>query len=473
MDRSNGSWCSILLGLLALLVTAGAQAQSGGWSQDQKLSASDGAAGDWFGYSVSLSSDGTGALIGDFVSNGGSAYIYRRDAVSGVWSEDEKLLALDGVVGDAFGVSVSLSSDGSVALVGAGLDDDNGTDSGSAYVYTRDPVTGAWTEEAKLLASDGAADDLFGYSVSLSSDGESALIGAQRDDDNGLDSGSAYVFARDPVTAIWTEEAKLLAPDGAAEDLFAHSVSLSSDGTAALAGAYRDDDNGLESGSAYVFARDPGTGLWTAEAKLLAPDGVANDTFGYSVSLSSNGSAALVGAPGDDGNGSGTGTVFAYAGAAYVYARNPATGAWAGEVKLVASDRAIDDQFGHSVSLSADGTAALAGAPYDDDNGLTSGSAYVFTRNSKGGWTEATKLIAGDGAASDQLGYSLSISSDGALALSGAYGDDDNGAESGSAYLFSGTPPPTVPAIPWVGLLALVLTGMGWMAIRRTRFSEA
>jgi hypothetical protein len=104
----------------------------------------------------------------------------------------QKLTASDGAAGDRFGSSVSLSGDGSVALVGAYADDDKGTNSGSAYIFTRNGST--WTEQAKLVASDGASDDRFGYSVSLSSDGNTALIGAYLDDDKGTDSGAAYVY---------------------------------------------------------------------------------------------------------------------------------------------------------------------------------------------------------------------------------------------------------------------------------------
>ena len=123
-------------------------------------------------------------------------------------------------------------------------------------MFTRDAVTGLWTEQEKLLPADGATNDQFGYSVSLSSTDDTALVGAWRDGDNGTDSGSAYVFTRDAVTGLWTEQEKLLPADGAANDRFGTSVSLSSTGAKALVGAYGDDDNGTDSGSAYVFFLD-------------------------------------------------------------------------------------------------------------------------------------------------------------------------------------------------------------------------
>jgi hypothetical protein len=134
---------------------------------------------------------------------------------------------------------------GDRALVGAIFDDDSGDDSGSAYVFDFDGTT--WSQAAKLTPDDGAASDIFGRSVSLS--GDRALVGAFWDDDNGGNSGSAYVFDFDGTT--WSQSAKLTPDDGAASDQFGYSVSLS--GHRALVGAFLDDDNGDNSGSAYVF----------------------------------------------------------------------------------------------------------------------------------------------------------------------------------------------------------------------------
>jgi hypothetical protein len=283
-----------------------------------------------------------------------------------------KLLPADGAASDIFGLSVSLSSTGETALVGAYQDDDNGINSGSAYVFTRDTFTGLWTEQEKLLPADGAANEWFGYSVSLSSTGDTALVGARLDDDNGFGSGSAYVFTRDAVTGLWTEQEKLLPADGAESDLFGYSVSLSSTGDTALVGAYLDDDNGPNSGSAYVFTRDAVTGLWTDQGKLLPADGAPSDAFGYSVSLSSTGDTALMGAIiSDDDNGLASGS-------AYVFTRDAVTGLWTEQEKLLPADGAANDRFGTSVSLSSTGAKALVGAYGDDDNGTDSGSAYVF-----------------------------------------------------------------------------------------------
>ncbi|MDC3960907.1 FG-GAP repeat protein [Polyangium jinanense] len=164
-------------------------------------------------------------------------------------------------------------------------------DEGALYPIVIDPLV--WTQHAKLLPSDGAAEHDFGLAVALS--GDTALVGAQGDDDQGSNSGSAYVFVRSGE--VWTQQAKLLPSDGAADHHFGFSVALADD--TALVGAYGDDDQGSFSGSAYVFVRSGA--VWTQQAKLLPSDGATSDFFGRSVALS--GDTALVGAEGNDDQG--------------------------------------------------------------------------------------------------------------------------------------------------------------------------
>jgi len=324
------------------------------WSQQQKLTAPDGAAGDLFGYSVSISGDY--AIVGAFYdddkgSNSGSSYIFKRDGTG--WSQQTKLLASDGAANDHFGESVSISGD--YAIVGAEGDDDKGSNSGSAYIFKRDGT--GWSQQQKLTASDGAAGDFFGASVSIS--GDLAIVGAVWDDDKGANSGSAYIFRWDGTS--WSQQQKLLPSDGAAEDWFGSSVSISGD--LAIVGAESDDDKGSYSGSAYIFRWD-GT-AWVQQQKLTASDGATYDNFGYSVSIS--GDLAIVGAHGDDDKGD-------FSGSAYIFKRNGTS--WSQQQKLTASDGAAGDFFGDSVSISGD--YATVGAVWDDDKGSDSGSAYVF-----------------------------------------------------------------------------------------------
>jgi hypothetical protein len=249
-------------------------------------------------------------------------------------------------------------------------------------------------------------------------EGDTALVGAEWDDEEGFDSGSAYVFVRSDTG--WTQQAKLTPSDGAEGDFFGRSVAVNGD--TAVIGAVYDDDRGLQSGSAYVFVRS-GTS-WTQQAKLLASDGEWVDTFGSSVAV--DGDTVLVGAAGDDDSGNSSGS-------AYVFVRNGTS--WTQQIKLWAADGAADDNFGSSVAL--DGNAAVIGA-YGDDAGdndqySKSGSAYVFVRNGTS-WSQQVKLLAPDGETEDVFGYSVAVS--GSTALIGVYGDDDKGMNSGSAYVF-------------------------------------
>jgi hypothetical protein len=409
MLRNSKKWFGVVAAIAVSLAVSGTARAGTAWLEKQKLLASDGAADDNFGYSVSISGDSAivGALYDD--DNGtdsGSAYIFKWNGTS--WIQQAKLLASDGEAGDRFGRSVSISGD--LAIAGAYGDDDNGYWSGSAYIFKWNGTS--WIQQAKLLASDGAAYDEFGISVSIS--GDLAVVGAYRDDDNGSTSGSAYIFKWDGTN--WSQRAKLLASDGAAYDEFGISVSIS--GNLAIVGAYGDDANGTDSGSAYIFKWD-GTS-WSQQAKLLASDGAADDFFGWSVSIS--GDLTIVGAFYDDANGTDSGS-------AYIFKWNGTN--WVEQQKLLASDGAAGDLFGISVSISGD--LAIVGAHNDNDNGSNSGSAYIFKWDGTN-WVEQAKLLASDGADDDEFGISVSISGD--LVIVGAHGNDDNGTDSGSAYIF-------------------------------------
>ncbi|MEO0508580.1 MAG: FG-GAP repeat protein [Verrucomicrobiota bacterium] len=375
------------------------------WSEQQKLTANDAAEGDEFGISVSIS--GETALVGARGDGSGSAYVFARSGSS--WSEQQKLTVTNAAADARFGHAVSLSSD--TALIGAYQDDANGSESGSAYVFVRTGTT--WSEQHKLTAIDAAPNDRFGYAVSLSEN--TALIGAYQDDAKGSDSGSAYVFVREGVN--WSEQQKLTADDGAEDDRFGWSVSVSEE--IALVGAPRDDDLGTSTGSAYVFVRS-GTN-WSEEQKLIADDTSAGDRFGSSVSVS--GDTAMIGAPRDDDGHNN-------AGSAYILIRDGTS--WSQDEKFISGDNAEDDQFGFSVSL--DGDTALIGVPGDNEAGSDSGCAYVFERTGNE-WNQQAKLIASDGAAGDRFGVSVSVS--GNIALVGAHLDDDGKDNSGSAYAFA------------------------------------
>ncbi|WP_417910106.1 FG-GAP repeat protein [Candidatus Electronema sp. PJ] len=344
----------------------------------QKLLADDGTVFDQFGYSVAVS--GETAVIGayqkeEYTDNYyGSAYVFVQ-AADGKWSQQAKLTTDDGV-----GKSVSVS--GNTAVVGAIADD---SDSGSAYVFVRD-ADGKWSQQAKLTADDGAAHDWFGFSVAVS--GNTAVIGALGDTDNGNQSGATYVFVR-AADGTWTQQVKLLASDRAPGGLFGMSVAVSGD-TAVIGDPSSD--------AAYIFIRAGGD-TWMQQAKLRASDGAAGDLlFGRSVALSED--TAVIGAYGDDDKGS-----------AYVFVR-AADGTWTQQAKLLASDRLFDDSFGVSVAVSGD--MAVIGASEDEysKRGRSSGSAYIFVRAADSTWTQQAKLLAPEGTTNDRFGNSVAVSGD-------------------------------------------------------------
>ena len=384
-----------------------------------KLTANDAGPTRWFGYAVAIS--GNTALVGSHRygnvtvgADAGAAYVFERNA-EGSWEQVAKLMASDAAHGDLFGWSVAIS--GNTALVGANWDDDAGNASGAAYVFERN-AGGTWQEVAKFRANDTGAEDQFGWSVAIS--GTTALVGVPGDDDAGSNSGAAYVFVRD-AGGTWGQVAKLRASDGRADFQVGGSVSISGD--RALVGR----SGSVLVGTAYIFERHAGgANVWGQVARLEAVEFGFIDWFGTSVSI--DGDTVVAGAP--------------LLGSAFVF-RRTAEGFWAKAAKLTASDAAQDDHFGHEVSISGD--TVLVGAPQDDDAGSASGSAYIFARDpGTGSWSQQRKLRASDAAAEDRFGDGVALS--GTTALVGAPLNDDAGNFSGSAYVFK--PPASADAGP-------------------------
>jgi len=317
-----------------------------GWVEQQKLTASDGGAGDVFGSAVAIDGDVAvvGAPLGFFQA--GAAYVFER--VGTAWTEAAILHSPTPGGFHSFGQSVAV--DGDTIVVGAPHAGPS-MQLGEAFVFRKNG--GAWGLEATLLASDGQAGDWFGASVAVSAD--LAIVGSSKDKDLGFDAGSAYAFAR--IGATWVEVGKLLASDGASSDRFGAAVAL--DDTTAAIGAWGDDDLGSGAGAAYVF--QPDVAGWAEQAKLLASDGDDGDVLGGSLAL--EGDTLVVGANIDDGGGS-----------AYVF--RGAGASWTEERKLTASDGAPGESYGYSVGVSND--VAIVGANLHEGVGADSGGAYLY-----------------------------------------------------------------------------------------------
>lgn len=373
------------------------------WNQAAKLNALDGAREDRFGLAVCLSNDR--ALIGaptddDNGDSSGSVYVFEFDGST--WSETAKLISSNGADGDRFGAAIDLSANR--ALIGSPLHENNGSRTGAAHMFEFDGAN--WNETGRLIAMDGGADDLFGASVDLF--GDSALIGAERFDDGSPDSGAAFFFHFDGTS--WNESGKLTPSDAEAGDRLGGSVGLS--GERALIGAAFSDADGTDSGAAYVF--DFNGANWSEVRKFTAGTSAAKDRFGESVDSSRT--RVLVGAPGEDDD----------TGAVHVFEFDGMT--WSSTASLIASDGSIREEFGASVALS--GNRALVGAPFDDDLGDRSGSAYVFEFDGSN-WLETAKLTASNGFAEDRFGSAVSLVGNRALV-----GASDASGRRGSAYIF-------------------------------------
>jgi hypothetical protein len=421
--------------------------------QNGELTASDGAANDWFGFAVAVDGDTivVGAKFDDVAAvDQGSAYVYVKPIAG--WATTSgytaKLTASDGATLDYFGTSVAISGD--TIVVGANEANVGAADQGAAYIFVR-PVAGWATTSifnAKLTAFDGAFQDRFGQSVAI--DGDTVVVGAPYDDGGFVDQGSAYVYRRPGVVWVSTSnpDAKLTALNGASQDFFGVSVAINAD-TIVVGAVWRDFGVSTNQGTAYVYVR-PGP-TWSSTsfftAQLTAADGAANDWFGYRVAA--NGDTIVIGAPGPTPpNGT-------KAGKAYVYVR-PAPG-WATTsaytARLTASDGATNDRFGFSVSL--DGNTVVVGAPYKVVNANSDqGAAYAFARPA-GGWGTAspveTKMLASDGETASSFGVYTDVSGD-TVVVGSPYHTIGVNANQGSAYVFTGTAPvstpPNIPSSP-------------------------
>lgn len=377
------------------------------YSQLQKILASDGQSGDIFGAAVSISMYGDVALVGapnDVIGgvNTGSAYIYVYSDTT--WVQHQKLIAGDGGANDSFGTAVALSSNGNTALIGANGDTINGNPfQGSAYVFVRSDTGAPWTFQAKLSDNSGNQNNGFGFAVALSADGNIAVVGSPF---TGSNSTTVIFFERNG--ASWSQQSKW-PPQG---NFLGFAVALSALGDVAMAGA---PGNG-NSGQVYVFTRSDS--FWSDQTSFTSNDVTVNDNFGKNVALSGDGKTVLVGAPQKNSN----------QGAAYAFIYSD--GAWSQQYKFLPSDVIISDQFGASVALgiSPDG--------YDIALICASGGkkSYIFKHAKNGNvWTQTQVITASDSALSGNFGDAVALTGNGLIGLIGASAFN---VDQGSAYFF-------------------------------------
>jgi len=318
------------------------------WSQQQKLTASDAQNSDRFGCDVEI--DGDTVVIGSMLDDTqrGAAYVFTRSGTT--WSQQQKLVASTRTDYDQFGEAVAINGD--TIVVGALFEDSGGSNSGTAYVFTRSGTT--WSQQQKLVASDAAANDQFGSNVAIA--GDTIVVGALYEDAGGSNAGAAYVFTRSGTT--WSQQQKLVASDAAADDRFGSSSSI--DGDTIVVGAVNENS---QAGSAYVFTRSGTT--WSQQQKIVASDAGAHDWFGIDVDIEED--TVVVGAYGDD-----SGTTQNGEGAAYIFTRSGTT--WTQDKKIVSSTRSTNAYFGYHVALQDN--SIIVGAWGETSQ---TGAAYVFT----------------------------------------------------------------------------------------------
>jgi len=334
------------------------------WTQFQKLVPVDGAAGDQFGGAVSISGDTivVAARFRKETTSAGAVYVFERTSGgSSNWVQSTKVVPFDGANADDFGASVSIDHD--TLVVGADLDDDNGTSSGAAYLYARNLGGTNWGLIKKLHATDAAAGDQFGNSVSINDD--TVAIGAHFK--GGI--GSAYVFGRNQGGADqWGQVKRLQASDGLGSDEFGFSVSVF--GATIVAGSPHHDHAGNDSGACYVFDRDlNGADNWGQRVEIVSPKALNNDQFGYAVSISREKFVGGLPFSGFD-NQSKYGAAFAF-GQDIGGSNN-----WGILQELLRPDPDNNDNFAIAVALGGD--TAVIGVSADDDRGTDSGSAYIY-----------------------------------------------------------------------------------------------
>ena len=346
------------------------------------------------------------------------------------WAQTQKIVSTPRGVGAQFGNAVAIS--GTTMVIGARNDSTTASQAGAAVVYVRSGTN--WTQQAKLLANDGALGDKFGYSVAVSDN--TIVIGAYNDDGTFADTGSAYVFIRTGTT--WTQQQKLTAGDGTASDEFGNAVAIQGD-VIAVGAHFADLPSNAASGSVYLFQRS-GT-AWTSTQKLIPIPGpfpvpagfvqkpfvnyspILGDHFGESIAMNSGKMA--VGASTSD-------LPATSAGAVYVFAEGGGT--YALQQKLVIPEGTNGDIFGCSVAL--EGTTLIGGAREDSPVPGKSayGAAYVF-EFAGGLWNSQGKLMAADGAMADRFGWSVAVSKD-VVAIGAREDDTTVGPDAGSVYVF-------------------------------------
>ena len=376
--------------------------------QGSKLTASDAASDSNQGISVAISSDGSTLIEGGWHDNNliGAAWIFIRNGSAWV-QQGTKLVGTGSVEFPEQGFSVAISLDGNTAVIG-GNGDNNSV--GAIWVFTRNG--GVWIQQgSKLVGTGSSGHSAQGSSVAISSDGNTIIEGGAGDTGTFLDAiGAIWIFTRS--NGIWTQQGSKIVGTGAVGNgRQGRSVAISSDGNTVIEGGYADNN---KIGAVWVFTRSGG--IWTQQGtKLVGAGFIGTQIYqGFSISLSGDGNTFVEGGESDNNN----------AGAIWIFTRS--NGIWTQQgSKLIGTGAAGNAYQGSSVTISANGNVLVEGGNYDNNNG-TRGAIWIFLRNGTVWTQQAQKIIGTGGVGNSQQGTSVAISTDGNTVIDGGY-QDNNG----------------------------------------------
>ena len=431
-----------------------------------------------FGISLALSSDGNFLAAGATGESGnavgiggnqantsaaigsGAVYIFTRQG--SLWLQQAYVKASNTAAGDAFGISVSLNSNGDTLAVGAHLEDslatgingnqggiaENSSNRGAVYVFTRNGDS--WSQQAYVKASTSRANEYFGGTVALNNDGNTLAVGATGESTGALDAGAVYVFTRS--AGAWSQQTVIKASNIQTSAHFGSSLGIDGDGNTLVVGAVGESSaatgiNGNQSenltgpnatGAVYVFTRS--VSVWSQQAYVKASNAAAFDAFGSSVALSRDGNTFAVGAGAEASaatgiNGNQTDNSASNAGAVYIFTRS--TTIWSQQAYVKASNTGGNNYFGSSIAISSDGNllavAAIGeasaakgiGGDQIDRSSDYSGAVYFFTRSAST-WSQQSYVKAPNTSAGSLFGRALALSGDGDMLAVGASGESSS-----------------------------------------------
>lgn len=387
-------------------------------SESTKLKPLNPSANERFGASTSMDANAEVLVVGTVygkgkVSGEGCVYIYRY--VDFAWVLEKRLYADDGLVNDYYGMSVELSRDGKVLVVGASDHDSNGTKSGAVYIYTY--YEGDWVLRSKLTASDGNTYDSFGASVAVNTTGSTVIIGAVGHNNS---QGAVYTYVR--VGDSWVFQSKLTASDKANSDEFGASVAINAEGNLAVVGAPGCDGSVQWQGKVYLFKKTVNT--WTQIQILEHTDPASEDFLGESVTVSEGGMWIFAKASGYQKG-------LVNCGGVAIFRQDGDT--WRYWGMLTANDASAGQDFGSSIKCDHDGSEVFIGAPGDNSS---KGAFYVFS-HTEGVWSQKAKRVVSVRSNGEKVGGSITASRYGHVIAVSAFGNSEDVIEGGALYLFS------------------------------------